>query len=362
VHNLAIDWLDENYIASCAASNESTICVWDRRVGTRLTSPSIDSSASTTETGQAAAALELKNVFHPKASIWSLRFSKTNRGSLAALSNNGHFKHYDIAKDYLLEEYRSSIDETLGQGSSRNYPESIYTKHVRDVCVPFDHPTRGCKEKDRIVSFDLINLSLSPQPSAITLDGNGTPRIITTQPPGAPVDLSSQSVLACGISSTDSNVRSIHPLSEHISPISDLIGNIRSRVCSSSREHGANSNGQLFVSKDLSSDPVSSYQVRERVMALGTMGVPLTAKEALTLCTVNQSRCREGYLFDEARNRKVVSDDQALQDFWSWVEREFSVCSKSGKLSPNMSSRRTGRLLWDGNGCQWPGPELSRRG
>ncbi|KAJ5514659.1 hypothetical protein N7463_004211 [Penicillium fimorum] len=321
VHNLAIDWLDENYIASCIPSNESTICVWDRRVGSRLASPSMGSSAGAAEPGQATPALELKNVFHPKSSIWSLRFSKTNRGSLAALSSSGHFKNYDIAKDYLPEEYRSSIDETLGQGSSRNYPESVYTKHVRDVCVPFDNPTRGYKEKDRVVSFDSLNLSLSPQPSAIALDGNGQPQIITARPPCAPIDLSSRSVLACGISSTSSDVRSIHPLSEHISPISDLIGNIRSRVCSTSHEHGANSNGQLFVSKNPGCEPVPSHENRERAIALGAMGVPLTVKEALTLCAINQSRCKEGYLFDEVRNRKVASDDQALQDFWSWTER-----------------------------------------
>ncbi|KAJ5774270.1 hypothetical protein N7457_009166 [Penicillium paradoxum] len=332
VHNLAIDWLDENYIASCIPSNESTICVWDRRVGSRLTSPSMGSSASAADSGQATAALELKNVFHPESSIWSLRFSKTNRGSLAALSSNGHFKTYDIAKDYLLEEYRSSIDDTLGQGSYKNYPESVYTKHVRDVCVPFDHPTRGCKEKDRVVSFDFINLSLSPQPSAIALDGNGQPQIITARAPSAPVDLSSQSVLAYGLSSDDSDVRSIHPLSEHISPISDLIGNIKSRVCSTSQEHVQNSNGQLFVSKTLESEPVPSHENRERAMALGTMGVPLTAKEALTLCAVSQSRCKEGYLFDEARNREVASDDPALQDFWSWVERARTESSKTSMV------------------------------
>lgn len=294
------------------------------------------SSGGAADPGQSAAVLQLKNVFHPKASIWSLRFSRTNRGSLATLSSTGHFKHYEIAKDYLPEEYRSSIDETLGQGSSRSYPESIYTKHVRDVCVPFDHPTRGCKQKDRIVSFDLLNLSLTPQPSAVALDGHGTPQIITAQPPCAPVNLSSQSVLACGISSNDSNdsdVKSIHPLSEQISPVSDLIGNIRSRVCSSSQEHVANSNGQLFVSRNLNSDPVSSLENRERAVALGTLGVPLTVKEALTLGTVNQSRCKEGYLFDEARNRKVVADDQALQDFWSWVERKLSYFFECSFLS-----------------------------
>ncbi|KAJ5131021.1 uncharacterized protein N7515_007060 [Penicillium bovifimosum] len=327
VHNLAIDWLDENYIASCIPSNESTICVWDRRIGSRLASPSMGSSANVPDSGHATPALELRNVFHPKSSIWSLRFSRTNRGSLAALSSSGHFKHYDIAKDYLPEEYRSSIDETLGQGSSRSYPESVYTKRVRDVCVPFDHPTHGCKEKDRIVSFDSLNISLSPQPSAIALDGNGQPQIITVRAPCNPIDLSSQSVLACGISSNDSDLRSIHPLSDHISPISDLIGNIKSRVCSSSREHGAHSNGQLFVSKIPESEPVPSHENRERVMALGTTGMPLTAKEALTLSAVNQSRCKEGYLFNEALNRRIASDDQALQDFWSWVERARSDSS-----------------------------------
>ncbi|KAJ5581924.1 hypothetical protein N7535_000544 [Penicillium sp. DV-2018c] len=321
VHNLAIDWLDENYIASCIPSNESTICVWDRRIGSRLTSPSMAASGSVPDSGHATPALELRNVFHPKSSIWSLRFSRTNRGSLAALSSSGHLKHYDISKDYLPEEYRSSIDETLGQGSSRSYPESVYTKRVRDVRVPFDHPTHGCKEKDRIVSFDSLNISLSPQPSAIALDGNGQPQIITARAPCTPVDLSSQSVLACGISSHDTDLRSIHPLCDHISPISDLIGNIKSRVCSNSREHGARSNGQLFVSKAVETEPVPSHENRERVMALGTMGTPLTAKEALTLSAVNRARCKEGYLFDEARNRKVASDDQALQDFWSWVER-----------------------------------------
>ncbi|KAJ5174938.1 uncharacterized protein N7482_000815 [Penicillium canariense] len=321
VHNLAIDWLDENYIASCQPTNESTICVWDRRVGARLASPSVGSSASTPETNQSAAALQFKSVFSPKSSIWSLRFSKTNRGYLGALSSAGHFKTFDIAKDHLSEEYRSSIDETLGQGSFRNYPEPVYTKYVRDVCPPFDHPTRGCEEKERIVSFDFLNLSMSPQPSAIALDGNGKPQIITARPPCAPVSLSSQGVLACGISSGDSDIRTIHPLSEQISPISVLVENIRTRVLSSSKNGSANSDKKPSVSRVLGSDPIPSRELRERAVSLGTLGALLTAKEALTMSTVVQSRCKEGYLFDEARNRSIALDDPALQEFWSWVQR-----------------------------------------
>jgi hypothetical protein len=324
VHNLAIDWLDENYIASGATSNDSTICVWDRRVASRLTSSSVGSSASNLETGQAAAALQFKNVFGPKSSIWSLRFSKTTRGYLGALANTGHFKTYDIAKDHVSEEFRNSIDDTLGPGSFRNYAEPVYTKYVRDVRAPFDHPTRGYVERERIVAFDFMNLAISAQASAIALDGNGQPQIVTARPPCAPVDLSSQGVLACGVALRDSDLRTIHPLSEQISPVSELVENIKTRVLSSSKEAVAKSNRKSSISRLVTSDPVPSREGRERALSLGTFGTSLSAKEALTLSTIHQFRCKEGYLFDESKNRKIVSDDAALQDFWSWIERRSS--------------------------------------
>lgn len=321
VHNLAIDWLDENYIASCSTSSESTVCVWDRRVGSRLASPSVGSSGNSPDTSQTAAALQFKNVFDPKSTIWSLRFSKTKRGYLGALSSTGHFKTFDIAKEHLSEEYRSSIDETLGQGSFKNYPEPVYTKYVRDVCTPFDHPTRGCEEKERVVAFDFLNLRVSPQPSIIALDGHGRPQIITARPPCAPVDVSSQGVLACGVASSDSDIRTIHPMSEQISPVSELVKNIRTRVLSNSKESGITSNRKPTLSRVLSSEPIPSRENRERSLSLGTLGTLLTAKEALTLSTLGRFRCKEGYLFDESRNQEVVSDDVGLQDFWGWVDR-----------------------------------------
>lgn len=289
-------------------------------MGTRLASPSIGTSSGSPETGQATAALQFKNVFTAKSSIWSLRFSKTNRGCLGALASNGHLKTYDIAKDYLSEEFRSSIDDTLGQGSFRNYPEPVYTKYVRDVCSPFDHPSRGCEEKERVVSFDFLNLNISPQPSAVALDGNGQAQILTLRPPCAPVDLSSQGALACGVSSGDSDIRTIHPLSEHISPVSQLVENIKSRVLASPKMYRTD---QSSTSRVIGSDPIPSRESRERAISLGTLGTLLTAKEALTLSTLARFRCKEGYLFDEEKNQQILADDPALQDFWDWVEREF---------------------------------------
>lgn len=321
VHNLAINWLDENYIASCSSSTDATVCVWDRRVSSRFTAPVGPTNAL--ETGQGSPSLEFKNVLAPKSTIWSLRFSRTKRGCLNVLSNTGHLKTYDIAKDYLPEEYRSSMDETLGHGSSKSYPEQVYTKYVRDVCSPFNHPSRGCKESERVVSFDSLNMSASNEPSAITLAGNGKVQIITLQPPAPPVRLSSQGVLVRGESDGDSDFKTIGPLADSELSISEIVQRIRERVLPSLDEDKDGLMSRRPSTEDQSSEPLSSRESREReLLAFGTLGEPLTAEEALTLLTVNRRRCKEGYLFDGARNKQILADDPYLQDFWEWIERE----------------------------------------
>lgn len=79
---------------------------------------------------------------------------------------------------------------------------------------------------------------------------------------------------------------------------------------------------RLVAPDQNSTKPLSSREARERALSLGTSGEPLTAEEALTLLTVNRMRCVEGYLFDEARNKRIVADDPCLPGFWDWVQRE----------------------------------------
>jgi hypothetical protein len=316
VHGLAIDWLDENYIASCLTSSDPTICIWDRRIGSRYTTSGVG-PANTLETGQPGPALEFKNVIAPKSQIWSLRFSRTKRGCLGVLASTGHFKTYDIVKEYLPEEYRSSVDETLGQGSSKDYPEQIYTKYVRDVYSPFNHPSRSYEESERVVSFDFLNMSPSNEPTALTLSGNGRVNIITTKPPSPPVRLSSQGLLIRGTSGDDSDFRTISPIPSHGLRVSDVVEDLRERILPGQDEQGA--------LRENHSKPLSSREVRERALSLGAIGNPITAEEALTLLTINRLRCKEGYLFDASRNRRIIADDPCLQDFWDWIQREFSV-------------------------------------
>lgn len=273
------------------------------------------------ETGQPGPALELKNALAPKSSIWSLRFSKTKRGCLGVLSSSGHFKTYDIAKEYLSEEYRSSVDETLGEGSFEKYPEPIYTKYVRDIRSPFNHPSRGFKESDRVVSFDFLNFSASNESAAIILSGSGEVGITTLKPPASPVGVSSQGVLVCGGPYSDVQFKTKEPTNRKTA--SEVVENVRNPQSSNGQVNGFESP----IPREGRKQPLSSRENREKLLSLGTRSTSLLVEEALALLTVNRLRCQEGYLFDEARNRRIVADDPYLQDFWAWIERARSDSS-----------------------------------
>lgn len=281
-------------------------------MGPRLASAS--TSAGSPDSGQTGPALELRNVLDPKASIWSLRFSKTRRGYLGVLANNGHFKAYDLAKEYLSEENRHSVDETLGHGSSTNYPEQIYTKNVRDIRYSFGHPTRGCLQSDRIVSFDFLNMSTSNEPRALTLLGNGKLEIVTVQPPCPPVRLSSQNVLVRGRPHGDCDFDTLSPRPRR-NKTHDVVRALRERVSGSHPQ-------QNGTSKQPEAKSLSSRESREKTIFLGSSGTSLNAQDALTFLTLTRSRCQEGYLFDCERNKQIVADDPDLQEFWAWVQRK----------------------------------------
>ena len=222
--------------------------------------------------------------------------------------------------------------QTLGPDFLENYPEDIFAKYIRDVCNPFNHPSRGCGESERVVSFDFQNLSSTQEPSAITLDGNGDVGIARIQPPAAPVHLSSQGVLARGKPSEFSDFQIMYPLSGRGSRISDVVDKIRRhapppKTKTSQADHNSNSQRQRSEARDHSTNPLSSREAREQLLSVGTQGNPIRAEEALTLLTVSRLRCKEGYLFDGNKNKRIVADDERLQSFWDWVGSMLAALS-----------------------------------
>lgn len=174
-----------------------------------------------------------------------------------------------------------------------------------------------------MVSFDSLNMSASNEPSAITLAGNGGVQIVTLQPPAPPVRLSSQGVLVRGESNGESDFKTISPSSHPDLPISEVVQRIRERVLPSLEEDKDGLKIRRASAEDQYSEHLSTRESRERdLLAFGTLGEQLTAEEALTLLTAHRRRCKEGYLFDGAKNKQILEDDPYLQDFWEWMERE----------------------------------------
>lgn len=109
------------------------------------------------------------------------------------LTTTGTFRCYDIAKEYLSEENKLSLEHALGQDSSKHYPEQIYTRKVQDF-RPSILPSGGAAKKDwqRVTSFDFLNKGVVSQPVAITLLADKTVSLFTPPPPPSSTDLSSK--------------------------------------------------------------------------------------------------------------------------------------------------------------------------
>jgi hypothetical protein len=239
--NLSIDSRDENYFASASGSGEPTVCIWDRRAGSR-------SSAATLTSGNASGSigshdtpvLEYRNCMDnldasassllaavkgpPYPQIWSVRFCKSRRGAFGVLSNQGQLKVYETAKEYGCD---GSGGGAGGSGqSARQTVHQLYTKRCRELQPPYketnqqqqqqqqQHPVssrnratagagaaaRGGRENNyRVESFDFMAssraddeyrvlacrcngvlevLHLSPQPPRLALSVAGNMTII----------------------------------------------------------------------------------------------------------------------------------------------------------------------------------------
>ncbi|KAF3491626.1 uncharacterized protein GIQ15_01143 [Arthroderma uncinatum] len=152
-----LHWLDENYIASCFPSNDSAISIWDRRSGFRYPTAA-GATPAAADSGPLSTALDLKPNIEPNSTIASLRFSRTKRGCLGMLTTTGAFRCYDIAKEYLSDEHKSSLENTLGQDPSRHYPEQIYTRKVQDFRPSaFSSVNNAKPDWQRVTSFDFLN-------------------------------------------------------------------------------------------------------------------------------------------------------------------------------------------------------------
>ncbi|KAL9024021.1 MAG: hypothetical protein Q9180_008019, partial [Flavoplaca navasiana] len=175
VHNLAIDPLDENYLASAVTQRDTIVQIWDRRFGAASSAASLGSGIN--QSAPPGPVLEYTNAFESSPStvqpnIWSLRYCKGQSGYLGALSSNGDFRVFETKLAY---QPRGNHSQDQGHHAQ---PEQVETRlHLRTKRIHRVGPSLEPGQTDyaRIVSFDFTNLAgPKGRPSAITLSGTGS--------------------------------------------------------------------------------------------------------------------------------------------------------------------------------------------
>jgi hypothetical protein len=332
VHNLAIDPCDEDCIASCYPINDPTICIWDRRYASRSNSAPVGySSAGHGDAVPPETSLELKNAVDNPGSIWSLRFSKTQRGCLGVLSSTGHFKTCMVRKEHMSEPDQDERQYKVKPEFTSTYPEKVYIEQTQDLARAYYHPTEGRDEKARVVSFDFTtNVESSGSPKILTLAGDGTIGITTMQSTPAPMKFSSLGYFCNDKTENRPSASSKSPEKTDSFKIGDVLDQIRRKA----EPRNAIRKAAKQSRHAKADDPfrhASSNRNHEWNSDLGYFEQGVSLAELLTLISTQRLRCEAGYFFSASKNKSIVSDSPWLQTFWKWIERA-NKHAKSGSM------------------------------
>ena len=324
VHNLAIDPLDENYFAAAAPSKDSTIQVWDRRAGFSSSASVIGTSLG--QHSHHSPALEFRKAFDgtndlAQATIWSLKFCKSQRGCLSALASTGNLRVFQMQKQHISGTSGQEGHKSFSLEHHGPYAEPLHVKRIFGYAHTSDEARLKPQEVTRIVSFDFTNLGgAQGRPCAVTQNNDHSISIQELEGPAPILSISSLGGLAisrdisCSGNETSaldhlklqSLVKLVLPSEE--GTIAQYLHTVYSQV-------SVHSKGRPFVKA-----PVSSREAHERLLA--SSQEHLNMENALALSAVLRRRCVEGYLFSCKRNTEIVSENPWLQDMWIWIGRK----------------------------------------
>ncbi|KAI9811274.1 MAG: hypothetical protein M1832_000921 [Thelocarpon impressellum] len=336
-HSLSIDPRDENYFASASGSGEPVVCVWDRRMTARASAAAMSAGNGSVDSYQAGAVLELRNCLayedpsKPPA-IWSLRFCKYKRASLAVLGSNGQLQVFETDRDY--------VDPTLPDAAA--HQPLLWTRQIRSVQHAYDDVSRGGNKETRVVSFDFAMSSYR----IVGYRADGNLEIFTFNPPAPVFDLSIDGgVLAAG----ETRLGEFQPARYEGKTVAEMVETIRSKVAAA---HARLRPADLSP-KDghASPEPVLSRR-RQRQQSLAFRGPPgwqMDVADVLALHTVERRRAEEGYLFNCQKNAEIVADDPWLQDLWLWLDGAEEAAKHDGMVSGRLDLSFLGvHAVWTG--------------
>lgn len=326
VNNLAIDWSDENYFASCYPTNDPSICLWDRRMSSRASVAQVPfSGQSSVNQRQVEMSLELRNAIDSPGSIWSLRFAKTKRGCLGVLSSTGHLKVYEINKDIIQGAPQEHGHDEHGQ--NLDMPQDVHLHRAQDVERHYSHPSAMKEEKARVVSFDFMAGSTKwQQPELILLTGYGGINTTSVTPAPEPQTISSLSLFVRG--------------ERYLTPSTSMDAHLGEHSHSSKlNADDAGKHPERLAHKETNKrhQPMSSFSSHGSTKEPDILEAEGSVPGLLASLSTARLRCEASYAFNAANNKAIVAGSWRLQSLWSFVARVQSIAPALVSASVSIS-------------------------
>jgi hypothetical protein len=336
VHNIAIDPMDENYFLSAGTAGDPTVTVWDTRF--------VKQQVASSNTANSGAVLEFKPIVDnsQSASIWSLRYSGTKRGTFGVLANTGEFKIVELA------QHSHQPQETADTPFARAWASPFYTRASHHLRYSTHDKEHRQNEKERVVAYDFMITGnpLSGQ-CALALHANREVEVLKVPPTPPRINVSALEEIY------KDRTCIARPTPQHGTVAEDLI-ETQNKALSQKYDADQDQRDNLSVSIDrlslsngqpsvpLLSATHPSHHMHEALLSLAYPDIKTPLSDYLAFLQASKRRVQEGYSLDCAKNIAIVANDPWLVDVWTLVDRMDAYASGDGMVGNELDLKYLG--------------------
>ncbi|KAI4714707.1 hypothetical protein J4E89_000388 [Alternaria sp. Ai002NY15] len=336
VHNISIDPLDENYFLSAGTAGDPTVTVWDTRF--------VKQRVASNDNAGGGAVLEFKPVVDnsQSASIWSLRYSGTKRGTFGVLANTGEFKIIELA------QHSHQPSETADTPFARAWASPYYTKATHHLRYASHDKQHRHDEKERVVAYDFMTTGnpLGGQ-CALALHSNREVEVLRVPPIPPRINVSALEEIY------KDRTCIARPTSPYGTVAEDLI-QVQNRALGDKydieHDHKPNlsaSIDRLSLSNSQRSLPLlstehPSHHMHEDLLDLAFPEFKIPLSDYLAVLQAPKRRVQEGYSLDCAKNKAIVHNDPWLVDVWTLIDRMDAHAAGDGMVGNGLDLKYLG--------------------
>lgn len=258
------------------------------------------------------------------ATIWSLRYCGTKKGTFGVLANTGEFKIIELAQhSHRLEPHQNSNSGPYAQ----SWVSQHYTKISHNLRYPWYDERHRQAEQTRVVAYDFMAVG-SPftGPCAVGLYPNRDVEVFKSPPPAPRISVTAleeiykdRTIIARpsqrqGTVAEDLIELQNKALSEQLNIKPEPRDSLNGRLDKLNIDHPHQSIPPQSATQ-------SSRQVHEDVLTLAYPDVKIPLPDYLKVLQTQKRRCQEGYNLDCRKNKAIVANDPWLVEAWNLVER-----------------------------------------